>query len=56
MAFATLTVDNKVSLYTIYLASGTATLLGAVATTAPIVDIAIAPTSSTQSQSQTKLQ
>jgi Domain of unknown function (DUF4394) len=52
MAFATLTVDNKVGLYTIFLGSGTATLVGTLGATAPIVDIAVAPTLTTQSQSR----
>jgi len=52
MAFATLTVDNKVGLYTIYLASGTATLVGTIGATAPIVDIAVAPPATSQSQSR----
>ena len=52
MAFATLTVDNKVGLYTIFLGSGTATLVGTLGATAPIVDIAVAPTATTQSQSR----
>src|SRR5262245_11408918 len=52
MAFATLTVNNKVGLYTIYLPSGTATLVGTLGATAPIVDIAVAPTLATQSQSR----
>ncbi|HKQ75574.1 MAG TPA: DUF4394 domain-containing protein [Blastocatellia bacterium] len=52
MAFATLTVDNKVGLYTIYLPSGTASLVGALGATAPIVDIAVAPSATTQSQSR----
>src|SRR5215813_12962084 len=52
MAFATLTVDNKVGLYTIYLASGTATLVGTIGATSPIVDIAVAPAATPQSQSR----
>src|SRR5262245_23048451 len=43
VAFATLTVDNKAGLYSIYLASGAATLIGTLGATAPIVDIAVAP-------------
>ena len=52
MAFATLTVDNKAGLYAIYLASGTATLVGTIGATAPIVDIAVAPPATSQSQSR----
>src|SRR5262245_26701468 len=50
VAFATLTVNNQVGLYSIYLASGAATLVGNI--TAPVVDIAIAPAATTQSQSR----
>ncbi len=52
MAFATLTVNNQVGLYSIFLASGKASLIGPVASPSPIVDISVAPSAALQSQSR----
>ena len=51
-AFALLTVNNQAGLYSVYLPTGVATLVGALSVTTPIVDIAAAPAAATQSQSQ----
>ncbi|MGH9850178.1 MAG: hypothetical protein ACREBD_10000, partial [Blastocatellia bacterium] len=51
-AFALLTVNNQAELYSIYLPTGGATLVGALNVITPVVDIAAAPAAATQSQSQ----
>jgi len=53
-AFALLSVNNRVGLYTISLVSGTAKLVGASGATKPLVDIAVAIAGATQSQSQVR--
>jgi hypothetical protein len=51
-AFAMLTVNNQAGLYAIYLPTGTASLVGTIGATTPLVDIAVAPAGSAQSQAQ----
>jgi Domain of unknown function (DUF4394) len=48
VAFAILTVNNQVGLYSIYLAGGKATLVRTINVKTPIVDIAVAPAGTSQ--------